>query len=126
MDELELGTATILYEDQDGDIVEKTVDNEQLVYARDHWMLKSGTDDEGNDLMSQIPRDRVVRVDRNVQQFEDQAQTVRHRVESFADDLREKLPVDVGPMPGGRRQGTNRHEPQSQTIPVEEGDEGEQ
>lgn len=126
MDQLELGKATILYEDQDGDVVEETVDNEQLVYARDHWMLKSGTDDEGNDLMSQIPRDRVVRVDRNVQRFEDQAQTVRHRVESFADDLREKLPMDVGDGRGGRRQRSGHHEPQSQTIPVEEGDEGEQ
>jgi hypothetical protein len=126
MDELEFGKATIVYEDQDGDIVEETVDNEMVVYARDHWMLKSGTDDEGNDLMSQIPRDRVVRVDRNVEKFEDQAQTVRRRVESFADDLREKLPVDVGDGTGGgpRRSG-DRHEPQSQTIPVEEGDEGD-
>jgi len=67
-----------------------------------------------------------VRVDRNVEKFEDQAQTVRRRVESFADDLREKLPVDVGDGTGGgpRRSG-DRHEPQSQTIPVEEGDEGD-
>lgn len=127
MDQLELGKATIIYEDRDGETVEETVDNEQLVYARDHWMVKSGTDDEGNDLMSQIPRSRVVRVDRNVQQFEDQAQTVRHRVESFADDLRQKLPVDVGDgLGGGPRQRSGRHEPQSQTIPVEEGEEGEQ
>ena len=126
MDQLELGKATIIYEDKDGEMVEETVDNEQLVYAREHWMLKSGTDDEGNDLMSQIPRSRVVRVDRNVQQFEDQAQTVRHRVESFADDLREKLPVDVGDGLGGPRRERSRHEPQSQTIPVEEGDEDQQ
>ncbi|MCU4800106.1 hypothetical protein OB920_06960 [Halobacteria archaeon HArc-gm2] len=126
MEELELGKATIVYEDQDGEIVEETVDNEMVVYARDHWMLKSGTDDDGNDLMSQIPRDRVVRVDRNVEKFEDQARTVRRRVVSFADELREKLPVDVGDgRGGGPHRSGDRHEPQSQTIPVEEGDEGD-
>lgn len=118
MEQLELGKATIVYEDRDGELVEETVDNEMVVYVRDHWMLKSGTDDDGNDLMSQIPRDRVVRVDRNVETFEDQAQTVRRRVESFADDLRRKIPVDVGDGRGDEE----RHEPQSQSIPVEAGD----
>ena len=124
MEQLELGKATIVYEDRDGEMIEETVENEQLVYARDHWMVKSGTDDQGNDLMSQIPIQRVVRVDRNVQRFEEQAQTVRHRVESLADDLRKKIPMDVGDGRGGR-QGSSHHEPQSQSIPVEEGDEGE-
>ena len=126
MEQLELGKATIIYEDQDGEMVEETVDNEQLVYARDHWMVKSGTDDQGNDLMSQIPVQRVVRVDRNVQKFEEQAQTVRHRVESFADDLREKLPMDVGDGRSKGRGGRSQSGGQSQTIPVEEGEQSEQ
>lgn len=118
MEELELGKATIVYEDPEEGVVEETVDNENVVYARDHWMVATGTDDEGNDLMSQIPRDRVHRVDRNVERFEEQARTVRRRVESIAEDLRQKIPVDVG---DGR--GRDRHEPRSQRIPVEEADE---
>ena len=121
MDQLELGQATIVYEDPEEGVVEETIDNEQLVYARDHWMVRTGTDDEGNDLMSQIPRDRVHRVDRNVQRFEEEARTVRRRVESIASDLRQKIPVDVGDGRQQRRGGTR--EPQSQTIPVEEADE---
>ncbi|WP_336001996.1 hypothetical protein [Halorientalis halophila] len=96
MDEIELDQATITYEDPDEGTVTETVDNENVVYARDHWMVKTGTDDEGNDLMHQIPKERVHRVSRNVEQFEEQAQTVRHRVESFASDIRERLPVDIG------------------------------
>ena len=126
MTQLELGKATIVYEDQDGENVEETVDNEQLVYARDHWMVKSGTDDQGNDLMKQIPIQRVHHVDRNVQKFEEQARTVRHRVETFANDLRKKIPMDVG---DGRQGGGGRSPQsggQSQTIPVEEGDRSDQ
>lgn len=125
MDEIELGQATIVYEDPDDGVVEETVDNEQLVYARDHWMVKTGTDEEGNDLMSQIPRDRVHRVDRSVQEFEDEARTVRRRVESIANDLRQRIPVDVGDGLGGRGQGRDHHEPQSQSIPVEKSDDEE-
>ncbi|WP_123537829.1 hypothetical protein [Halosimplex salinum] len=93
MDEIELGQATIVYEDPDEGTTELTVDNEEVVYARDHWMLRSGTDEEGNDLMKQIPRDRVYRVDRNVERFEEEASTVRHRVESLASEVRDRLPV---------------------------------
>jgi len=124
MEQLELGQATIVYEDPDEGVVEETVDNEEVVYARDHWMIRTGTDEENNDLMKQIPRGKVHRVDRSVQKFEEQARTVRHRVESFADDLRQKIPVDVGD--GRKRSGRERHEPQSQSIPVEESGETEE
>lgn len=107
MDEIELGQATIVYDDPEDGTTEVTVDNEEVVYARDHWMLKSGTDDEGNDLMKQIPRDRVHSVERNVERFEDEASTVRNRVESFASEMREKLPVggDGEHRPGDGRGG---------------------
>ena len=106
--DLELGQATIVYDDQGNETTTETVDNEQLVYARDHWMVRSGTDEEGNDLMKQIPRSRVYRVERNVQQFEEEAATVRRRVESIARDLGQKLPVDVGE----RRRSRDRAEPE--------------
>lgn len=122
MDELELGKATIVYEDEGGETREETVDNEQLVYVRDHWAVNAGRDDEGNDLMKQIPRDRVLRVERSVEQFEEQARTVRHRVESVAKDLQQKLPMNIGQNGGTdrrrRRQAPTREEGES--IPVGE------
>ena len=103
MSELELGQATIVYEDPDEGKKEVTVKNEQVAYVRDHWAVKAGTDDQGNDLMKQIPATRVHYVERNVQQFEEEINTVRHRVESLAGELRQKIPVDLGQ--GGSQQG---------------------
>ena len=122
MEEVELGQATIVYEGPDGETVETTVDNEEIVYARDHWHVRTGTDEDGNDLMKQIPKERVHRVDRTVEKFEDQAGTVRSRVESLASDLRERIPVDVG---DGDRRETMRpetgQEEEARSIPVDEG-----
>jgi len=118
MEELALGQATIVYEDPEEGVVSETLDNEELVYARDHWMVHTGTDDDGNDLMTQIPRDRVHRVERSVEEFEQQAQTVRRRVGSIASDLRERLPVDMGGQPDGP--ASEEHD--GRTIPVEDGE----
>ena len=119
MDELELGQATITYDHPEEGTVTETVDNEELVYARDHWMLKTGTDEDDNDLMHQIPRDRVHHVARSVEQFEEQTQTVRHRVESIAGDLRDRLPVDIGD--GGQRGRGDAHgeDPPSDSTTVQ-------
>ncbi len=125
MDEIELGQATIIYEGPDEEIIETTVDNEEIVYARDHWMVRTGTDEDGNDLMKQIPKERVHRVDRTVEKFEDQAGTVRRRVESLASDLRERIPVDVGD--GGRRetmQSESEQQEEARTIPVDDHEGG--
>ncbi|MBX0285903.1 hypothetical protein [Haloarcula salinisoli] len=127
MEEIELGQATIVYEGTDGETVEETLDNEEIVYARDHWHVHTGTDEDGNDLMTQIPKERVHRVDRNVEKFEDQAGTVRRRVESLASDLRERIPVDVGN--GGRRetmQPETGQQEEARTIPVDDGGAHEQ
>ena len=123
MSELELGQSTIVYDHPEEGTTEETVDNEQLVYARDHWMVRSGTDDEGNDLMKQIPKERVHYVERDVERFEDEAATVKSRVESMARDLRQKLPVDVGEGGrSGRGRGGRRREPpeESTKIHIEE------
>jgi len=120
MSSLELGQATIVYDDPEDGTVELTVDQESTVYVRDHWTVKTGTDDDGNDLVRQIPRERVYYVDRDVERFEDYASTLRSRVESMARDIRERLPVDVGEA-GGRP----RDEPpaESTKIHIEEPDE---
>ncbi|ELZ30576.1 hypothetical protein C475_00490 [Halosimplex carlsbadense 2-9-1] len=123
MDEIELGQATIVYDDPEEGTTEVTVDNEEVVYARDHWMLKSGTDDDGNDLMKQIPRDRVHSVERNVERFEDEASTVRNRVESLASEMRERLPVGGD---GERRHGDGHENDDGPTrVPVTEADDHE-
>jgi len=114
MSELDLGQATIVYEDPDEGRTAETLDNEQVVYARDHWMIKAGTDDEGNDVMRQLPRDRVHYVERSVEQFEEEASTVRHRIESLADDLRRKIPVS-----GPREPPTEK----SERVTIETGDD---
>ncbi|PSP83980.1 hypothetical protein BRC83_06175 [Halobacteriales archaeon QS_1_68_17] len=118
MEDVELGQATIVYEDPEEGRTELTVPNEKLVYARDHWMVRSGTDEAGNDLLRQIPRDRVHRVDRTVEQFEDEVGTVKRRVESLATDLRRKLPVDLGERRGRERGRTGPETPV--TIPIDE------
>ena len=123
MEEIELGQATIVYEDPEDGVVSETVDNEALVYVRDHWMVRTGTDDDGNDLMKQIPRDRVHHVDRTVEQFEEQAGTMRKRVESIASDLRERLPVDVGGEGRRKRQPEDAPADEPHEIPVEDSDE---
>jgi hypothetical protein len=119
MDELELGQATITYDDHDGETVTKTVDNEEIVYARDHWMVKTGTDEDGNDLMHQIPRERVHHVARSAEEFEDQIDTVRHRVESIASDLRERIPVDIGDGGRGSRGDAHGEGPPSDSTAVQ-------
>jgi uncharacterized protein (UPF0254 family) len=81
--------------------------------------------------MKQIPRDRVHYVERNVERFEDEAQTIRRRVESMARDLRDRLPVDVGEggRPGrgrGGRGGRSEEPPAESTkIHIEESEDAE-
>lgn len=118
MEQLELGQATIVYEDPEEGRKEMTVDNEELVYAKDHWMLPVGTDEEGNDLMRHLPRDHVYHVDRNVEKFEEEVATVRHRVESIAKDLQERLPVEI-PLGGEQRPRPHTDEPPSTSTTVQ-------
>ncbi|WP_435347711.1 hypothetical protein [Haloarchaeobius sp. HRN-SO-5] len=96
MVETDLGQATIVYEGPDGDTVERTVQNEYVVYFQDHWMIKTGEDDEGRDLVQRIPHNRVYHVERTVEQFEREVSSIRNQVQSMADDLRSMLLGDEG------------------------------
>jgi len=89
MDE-ELGTATVVYEHPDEGTVERSLENENVAYFQDHWILKIDEHD-GEDVVRRIPAERVYYVDRTVEAFEDEVATLRNQVESFADDLRETL-----------------------------------
>ncbi|MFC6992062.1 hypothetical protein ACFQH3_10030 [Haladaptatus sp. GCM10025707] len=93
MVENDLGQATIVYESADGK-TEQTVDNEHVAYFQDHWIIKTGEDEEGNDTIRRIPHTRVYHVERNVEEFEDEMETLKDRVQSFTDDLRNRLMGD--------------------------------
>lgn len=87
----DLGEATIVYEDPDDGTVERTVQNEHVAYFQDHWMVKTGEDDQGRDIARRIPSHRVYYVERSVERFEEEIKTVRHQVQSLTDDLRSKI-----------------------------------
>jgi hypothetical protein len=84
----ELGKATIVFDDPDGDTTKRTVDNEHIVYFQDHWQLKTGTDADGNDVIRRIPRQRVHYVERSVEEFQD-------RVDAMLDQARKRLPIEI-------------------------------
>ncbi|EMA51737.1 hypothetical protein [Halococcus thailandensis] len=83
----ELGRATIVYEGLDGEQVSIDVDNEHIVYFDDHWQVKTGEDDDGNDVIRRIPRNRVRYVERSVEEFQD-------RVDAMVDEAKDRL--DLG------------------------------
>jgi len=99
----DIGYATIVYEDPDEGTVEREVPNEHIAYFQDHWLIKTGEDENGRDLVRRIPAQKVHYVERTVERFEEEVKTIRDQVQSFAEDLRTKLPV--GGVRGGGDEG---------------------
>jgi hypothetical protein len=64
------GTATIVYDDPDGEVLEREVENDDIVYFDDHWLLKVGENDEGDDVVRRVPRERVHYVERSIDELE--------------------------------------------------------
>lgn len=91
--ERDLGEATLVYDDPDEGTVRKTVPNEHVAYFQDHWIVKTDEDAEGNDVVRRIPARRVHYVERSVEEFESEVETLIDQVQSFAADLRTKIPV---------------------------------
>ncbi|WP_251343388.1 hypothetical protein [Haloplanus halophilus] len=91
MAEPDFGSAVIVYEDPADGTVERTVDNESIAYFQDHWIIKLDEDEAGNDIVRRIPLQRVHYVERSVEQFEEEVDTLRNRVESFAQDVQSAL-----------------------------------
>lgn len=87
--ETDLGRATIVYEEPDEGTVELTVDNEHVAYFQDHWTVKTGEDDEGNDVIRRIPTRRVHYVERSVEEFQD-------RVDALLDRAKDRFDFDLG------------------------------
>jgi len=105
MVEEDIGEATIVYEDPDEGTVRRTVENEHVAYFQDHWIVKTGEDDEGRDTIMRIPATRVYHVERTVEAFEEEIATLADQVRSITADLREKLPVGSEDRTRQRRRG---------------------
>lgn len=110
----DLGGATIVYDDPHDGTVEQTVENEHIAYFQDHWILKVDEADE-RDVVRRIPHQRVHYVEREVDEFREEVSTLTNQVESFADDVREKL--FGGP--------DHRDDDEPQRIDVRDGDADE-
>lgn len=113
----DLGEAVIVYEDPDEGTIEQTVENENLAYFQDHWIVKLDEDEEGNDVVRRIPHSRVYYVERSVEQFEEEVKTLRNQVQSFAKELQSTLL-------GGKGERSSQEEPQY--IDIEDGSEDKQ
>ncbi|WP_121744668.1 hypothetical protein [Natronorubrum halophilum] len=117
--ERDIGEATIVYEEPDEETVQKTVPNEHIAYFQDHWIIKTGEDEEGRDIVRRVPAQRVHYVERTVDEFAEEVETLVDQVQSFASDLRTKIPVGGG----GGSNGGERPEPHR--IDVESGEPDE-
>jgi hypothetical protein len=91
MVEQDLGQATIVYDDPGEGTIEERVENEHVAYFQDHWIVRTGEDESGNDTVRRIPAQRVYYVERSVEEFEQEVETLRTRVESLADQVRSKV-----------------------------------
>ncbi|WP_247000819.1 hypothetical protein [Halosolutus gelatinilyticus] len=94
--ERDMGEATIVYDEPDEGTVRKTVPNEHIAYFQDHWIIKTDEDEEGNDIVRRIPSKRVHYVERSVEEFQEEVETLVDRVQSFASSLQTKIPVGGG------------------------------
>ncbi|WP_436344821.1 hypothetical protein [Natronorubrum sp. FCH18a] len=85
--DLELGKATIVYETATGDLERATVDNDHIAYFQDHWLFAYGTDDDGNDVVRRVPKERVRLVERSVEEIEDTFETAVDKTKGKLEDL---------------------------------------
>ena len=84
MPDPELGQASIVFENENGETEHAVVDNEYIVYFQEHWQVKYGEDDQGNDVIRRIPREHVYYVERSVEEFQD-------RIDALLDKARDRF-----------------------------------
>ena len=81
----EIGMATIVFETPDGETDQFTVENEYIIYFQDHWQVKAGEDDDGNDVVRRIPKEKVFYVERSVEEFQDRIDALLDRAKDRFD-----------------------------------------
>ncbi|RBI61828.1 hypothetical protein DMJ13_14185 [halophilic archaeon] len=72
----DVGTAKIVYDHPEDGTTELKVENDDIVYFDDHWLVKVGEDESGDDLVRRIPRNRVHFVERSIEELEQKVQSV--------------------------------------------------
>ncbi|MDG5760917.1 hypothetical protein QA600_16415 [Natronococcus sp. A-GB1] len=120
--ERDVGEATIVYDEPDEGTVRKTVPNEHVAYFQDHWIIKTDEDEDGRDIVRRIPAQRVHYVERSVEEFEEEVSTLVDQVQSFASDLRTKIPVG-GDSAGRHERGHEDTDPINVDIDEPEDDD---
>jgi hypothetical protein len=85
----ELGTATITYETETGELEAATVENDHIAYFQDHWLFAYGTDDDGNDIVRRVPTERVYHVERSVEELESTFDTAVDKAKDTIEELRD-------------------------------------
>jgi len=87
--EPELGTATIVYETPGENDERVTVDNDRIAYFQDHWLFAYGTDDDGNDIVRRVPKERVYYVERSVEELEETFESSLEKAKGKLEELAE-------------------------------------
>ncbi|SEP81015.1 hypothetical protein [Natrinema salaciae] len=87
--EPELGTATIVYETPGENDERVTVDNDRIAYFQDHWLFAYGTDEDGNDIVRRVPKERVHYIERSVEEIEETFESGLEKAKGKLEELRD-------------------------------------
>ncbi|QRV14087.1 hypothetical protein [Haloterrigena salifodinae] len=87
--DLELGKASIVYETATGDLERATVDNDRIAYFQDHWLFAYGTDEDGNNVVRRVPKERVRYVERSVEEIEETFESGIEKAKGKIEELRD-------------------------------------
>ena len=115
----DLGVATIVYEGPEGERRELEVQNEHVAYFQDHWLVKIDEHDSGEDVVRRIPAYRVYHVERTVEKFESEVQSLRNQVQSFAEDVRQRVLGSEEGAESSRFPGSRHTEEEPETVRID-------
>ncbi|ADB61726.1 hypothetical protein Htur_2857 [Haloterrigena turkmenica DSM 5511] len=87
--DLELGKASIVYETATGDLERATVDNDRIAYFQDHWLFAYGTDEDGNNVVRRVPKERVRYVERSVEEIEETFESGIEKAKGKLEEIRD-------------------------------------
>lgn len=87
--DLELGKATIVYETATGEFERATVDNDHIAYFQDHWLFAYGTNENGDDIVRRVPKERVRYVERTVEEIEETFESGIEKAKGKLEEIRD-------------------------------------
>ena len=87
--DLEVGKATIVYETATDDLERATVDNDHIAYFQGHWLFAYGTNEEGDDVVRRVPKERVRYVERTVEEIEETFESGIEKAKGKLEEIRD-------------------------------------